>query len=117
MNVTPIIKALAGQKAKAQAEIDRIDEALTALTRLSSAATLGRKPARKRSMSASARKRIAAAQKARWAKYRKGTGKATPAAKPRKKYRLSAEGRAKIVAAAKARAARQKAEKAPKQAK
>jgi hypothetical protein len=66
---------------------------------------------KKRTMSASARKRIAAAQKARWAKSKgeKATvpveAKAAPkAAKPGKKMRnMSPEARARIVAAQKAR--------------
>jgi len=57
---------------------------------------------RKRTMSPEARERIAAAQRARWAKS-KGIVKA-PTAKPVKKKRgLTPEGRARIVAALKAR--------------
>jgi hypothetical protein len=64
-------------------------------------------PKRKSGMSAAGRARIAAAQKARWAKA-KGT---KPAAKPaaKKKRTMSAAGRAKISAAAKARWAKAKA--------
>jgi hypothetical protein len=62
--------------------------------------------AKKRTMSAAARKRIALAQKKRWAAY--NAAKAQPAAakakkaapKPQKR-KLSAEGRARIVAATK----------------
>lgn len=68
-------------------------------------------PAKKtrRKMSAAARAKIAAAQKARWAKA-KGTGKAAPTAKPAKKTKrtLSPEGRARIVAALKKRWAAKK---------
>ncbi len=56
----------------------------------------------KRVMSASARARIAAAQKARWAKVR-GEGGAAP------RRKMSAAARAKIAAAAKARWAKAKA--------
>ena len=56
----------------------------------------------KRIMSASARARIAAAQKARWAKV-KGTGGGAP------RRKMSAAARAKIAAAAKARWAKAKA--------
>ena len=74
--------------------------------------SLAAKPARttssgKRSMSAEARERIAAAQRARWAKS-KGTTTALPktaakaAAAPKKKG-LTPEGRAKLAAAMKAR--------------
>lgn len=60
----------------------------------------------KRTMSASARARIAAAQKARWAKV-KGTKATKPAGAPRRK--MSAAAKAKIAAAAKARWAKAKA--------
>jgi hypothetical protein len=75
------------------------------------------KPAKKGGMSAAGRAKIAAAQKARWAKVKAAKTKASPkASKPVKKARkkMSAEGRAKIVAAQKARWAKIKAEKAAK---
>ncbi len=66
--------------------------------------------ARKRGMSAAGRARIAAAQRARWAKQKKAQ---VAAAKPAKKRRgkLSPEGRARIIAAQKARWAKAKAKK------
>jgi len=60
----------------------------------------------RRRMSASARRKIGLAQKARWAK-RKGTSTA-PA--PPKRRRMSAAGRARIAAAAKARWAKFRAD-------
>ncbi|MEA3187805.1 MAG: hypothetical protein QOD99_1635 [Chthoniobacter sp.] len=67
-------------------------------------------------MSAAARERIAAAQRARWAKLKgKGAAKSTapatkPARKTRKKGNLTPEGRAKLAASMKARwAAKRKA--------
>ena len=62
-------------------------------------------PQERRKMSAAARKRIAAAQKARWAKFR-GESK-SPAAEPKAKRKLSAALRAKLAAnLRKARAAK-----------
>jgi hypothetical protein len=70
-----------------------------------SAAPVGRPAKKKWTMSASARAKIAAAQRARWAK-------AKGAAKPAKKKRtMSAEARAKIAAAARARWAKVRAAK------
>ena len=67
----------------------------------------------KRTMSPEARERIAAAQRARWAKSKgasamvnKSAANVTPA--PKKKRKMSAEGRARIVAALKARWAKKK---------
>ena len=72
--------------------------------------------ARKRTMSAAGRRRIALAQKKRWAAYKSKQGKPASkvAARPAKKA-MSAEGRARIAAAAKKRwAAFRKAQKTPK---
>jgi hypothetical protein len=67
-------------------------------------------PAKKRGMSASARAKIGAAQKARWAKANAGKTAAQSAVKvPAKKGGMSEAGRAKIAAAAKARWAKVKA--------
>lgn len=70
------------------------------------------KPAKRKKggMSAEGRARIAAAQKARWAKV-KGEAPVTakaPKAAPKKKGGISAEGRARIAAAQKARWAEKK---------
>ncbi len=64
---------------------------------------------RKRTMSAAGRARIAAAQKARWAKARKSSAPRKPAST--KKHNLSPEGRARIIAATKARWAKVRVEK------
>src|SRR4051794_40661511 len=63
----------------------------------------------RRKMSAEARARIAAAQRARWAKAKGTSALAVASPAPRKKKRkLSPEGRARIVAALKARWAAKK---------
>ncbi len=71
---------------------------------------LGRK---KRTVSPESRARIAAAQKARWAKVN-GTAapEAAVAEEPKKKRKMSRAGKARIAAAAKARWAKIRAEKA-----
>ena len=85
-------------------KIEKLSAKLAALAGGSSA-PLGRPPKKKWTMSASARAKIAAAQRARWAKAK---GKTRPAGKKRK---MSAAGRARIVAAQKARWAKIKAAK------
>jgi hypothetical protein len=65
-------------------------------------------PKKRRKMSAAGRAKIAAAQKARWAKAK---GKSAPAAKPQLKRKISAAGIARIRAAQKARWAKIKAKK------
>jgi len=66
---------------------------------------------KRRGMSRAARARISAAQKARWAKTRRGVKVYAEAAAPeeKKKRRVSRAARAKLSAAAKARWARAKA--------
>jgi hypothetical protein len=71
------------------------------------AATPGKR--KKRRMSAAGRARIAAAARARWAKYRRGGKAAQPVKAAGKKKRFNAAARAKLSAAAKARWAKAKA--------
>ena len=62
-----ILRQLKAQRQVAQAEVDKLDRAIEALTEGQRGP--GRPPGRKRSrFSAAARKRMAAAQRARWAK-------------------------------------------------
>jgi hypothetical protein len=67
----------------------------------SSETTIVSAPKKRNKMSASGRKRIAEAQKARWAKVKGRKSVANPASKGRRK--MSAAAKAKISAAAKAR--------------
>jgi hypothetical protein len=124
-NTTPTIAnlqralAVAEQIAKLQAELASIvgDSSSVSSTRKPTASPVAKKG--KRTMSPEARAKIAAAQKARWAKAKGGKAPAAavkakkkPAAKAKGKRTLSPEGRAKIVAALKARwAAKKKAAK------
>ncbi|MBU6409367.1 MAG: hypothetical protein KGR98_03170 [Verrucomicrobia bacterium] len=85
-----------------QSELERLLGARSAASRPSAASHPRRGS---RMMSAAARARIAAAQRARWAKVRAKRGP-VPA---RRKNRLSAAGRARIVAAVRARWAKAKA--------
>jgi len=94
--VDGIIKELRQERA-------RIDQAIQALTSLNGTSSIA---APTRTMSASARRRIAAAQRARWAK-QKGTQTASVTVRP--KRRISAAGIARIRAAAKARWAKVRA--------
>ncbi len=88
---------------------ERTEEHIAELRRHFGKATPKGAPRKRRTMSATARKRIAQAQKKRWAEYRKGTKAKeaeTPAlaAKPaRKKRRISAAGRKRIIEATKRR--------------
>ena len=76
-NLATVVQQLKQERAQAQRRIEQLDEALKALGglgglqgrvgRIKSAQTPGKK---RRTMSAAGRKRIAAAQRARWAKWK-----------------------------------------------
>jgi len=65
MELTTIVKGLAIEKTRLESELRKVTNALSALNGLSGRQTTG-----KRRMSASARARIAATQRARWAKWK-----------------------------------------------
>ncbi|MBI3875159.1 MAG: hypothetical protein HY300_04205 [Verrucomicrobia bacterium] len=92
----------------------RLEEINRALSQGEPTATpsSGASPYRKRMISAAGRARIAAAQKARWAKIKAGNKQSSKPAAKKAKRTLSAGARAKIAAAQRARWAKVKAAKA-----
>ena len=101
MPIEQIVKQL-------QAERDRLDVAIKALTMVVGSNTP--QPKRKHTMSASARKKISLAQKARWARRTLGSQAATA----RPKRTMSAAARRKIAAAQRVRWAKVKAKQQKK---
>ncbi|PWT79032.1 MAG: hypothetical protein C5B59_00540 [Bacteroidetes bacterium] len=65
-----VVAALKSERSRLQEQLDAIDKALKVVTSLNGASRKGTRKAR-RSMSAAGRRRIVAAQKARWAKWKK----------------------------------------------
>ena len=101
------ISSLSAQQLRRAAAIkEQIDELESELGKIVGGSGATPAPNGRRTMSASARARIGAAQKARWAKV-KGKTAVKPAGSSRR--RMSAAARAKIAAAAKARWAKAKA--------
>jgi len=100
-NLAGVVRLLKIEQVRLTTELRGIAAALAAFGHTYAEGTGTRK------LSAAARARIAAAQRARWAKFR-GTAKAVPV---RGKRKLSAAARKKIAAAQKARWARVKAGK------
>ena len=96
------LRHAASIKQKIESLQNRLSRILGA-TNSASAAAVG--PKKRRKMSAAGRAKIAAAQKARWAKAK---GQKVEQSQP-KKRKMSAAGRARISAAAKARWAKAKA--------
>ena len=87
---------------------DKLTSLQKELTRLLGSTDVAVAPRKRRKMSAAGRAKIAAAQKARWAKVAGRKSATKPVKKARRK--MSAAGRTKIAAAAKARWAKAKAQ-------
>jgi hypothetical protein len=98
-NVTSFVKQLKKERDRVKRQLTGLNAALTAFAGVYSGSTNG-----KRQISAAGRKRIAAAQRASWAKVR------SKAARP--KRTMSASSRRKIAAAQRARWAKVRKSKA-----
>ncbi len=73
-DISRMIEGVRAERDRAKTELARLEDALRALQKLAVNESKGqpaRGPKRRRKMSAAARKRIAAAQRARWAKIKK----------------------------------------------
>ena len=101
--IANVVKFLKLEHARLTKQVEGVSAALAAF---GESYTKG--PARGRGMSAAGRARIAAAQRARWAKAKGETANGAPV---RKKRTMSAAGRKKIAAAQRARWAKMKASK------
>jgi hypothetical protein len=113
MNLDNVLQQLRQEHKQAEGEVQKLAKVISAIESLTDqsggVAADGTRP--KRTMSASARRKIAQAQRARWAKLRKPlqpTAK-TPIVASRKR-RLSPEGRRRIIAGTRARWARVRAQ-------
>lgn len=92
-------------------KIERLNKQLAAIlgSTAKPASTPTTRAPKKTGMSAAGRAKVAAAQKARWAKIKAAKPAVKPAAKPAKKFTMSAAAKAKLSALAKARWAKIKA--------
>ena len=104
-NLSGIVKQLSKERNRLHQQLSGLNAALEAFARMYGSNN-GINPRRK--MSAKGRERIAAAQRARWAKV-KGQQKVVPIAKPNRT--MSASARRKIAAAQRARWAKVKRQK------
>jgi hypothetical protein len=103
-----IVKQLRVERTNLVNELKHVDAALAVLGKLDGGSSYT-KP--RRTLSPSARRKIAAAQKARWTKARNGSKSAAATASAPVKRTMSASARRKIAAAQRARWARVKAGK------
>ena len=110
-NLDNALRELRKKRSQAQIEIDKLDQIISGIESLNGTGASG-KAQPKRTLSASARRRISLAQKARWASVRKQSGPklvAKTASAPAKRT-MSAAGRKRIAGAARARWAKFRAE-------
>ena len=110
-NISGVARHLRNELERAKNEVERYGAALLALGSSKLGSKLG---GQRRTLSAAARRKITLAQKARWAKTRKGSRPAAAAKTTGSapvKHTISAAGRRKIAAAQKARWAKLKAGK------
>jgi hypothetical protein len=113
-----MLQQLRTEREQAQAAVEKLSKAILAIESLNGAIagnpTNRTRP--KRFISAAARKRIAAAQRARWAKFKNRSLAANAKAAKSGPPRISAEGRKRIAAAARARWARVRSQQSKKAA-
>ena len=109
-NLDHVLQQLRDERGRTQQQLQQLDSAISMLEGLGGNNSHARTSSRAgRVVSALARRRMAAAQRARWAKVRQATGKS--AGRPRVVRILSADARRRIAGAQKARWARFRAEK------
>lgn len=109
-NLDLVLQQLRDERSRTQQQLQQLDSAISMLEGLGGNNSHARTSSRAgRVVSALARRRMAAAQRARWARVRQATGKS--AGRPRVVRVLSADARRRIAAAQKARWARFRAEK------
>jgi hypothetical protein len=106
--VNAAIDGFKAQKLRIDAQIAELRSMLNGSPAESTAAP-ETTPRKRRKMSIAARRRIAMAQKARWAGLRGESGQTAPALRPTQKRRISPEGLRRIIAATKKRWRLQKA--------
>ena len=103
-NLSSVVSQLRNERTQAQGQLERLEQAISLLQNLSNGSRSTR--VRTRNMSASARKRIAAAQKARWAKWHQQHGQDNRKSTPKRV--VSIAFRRKMAAAQRARWANRK---------
>ncbi len=107
-----VLQQLRVEQKQAQATVENLQKAISAIEDLSvsGAGNTAKGTRPKRTMSVAARKRIAEAQRARWARLKKQSPQANARHSKPGSLKISAEGRKRIAAAARARWARVRAQ-------
>jgi hypothetical protein len=106
-NLENALQQIREERKQAQLRMEQLDQVIRGLVGLNGSVSAGKGAGRSRIMSASARRQISLAQKARWA--RVGAGNIVSIATKRGKRTISAAGRKRIAAAQRARWAKVRA--------
>jgi hypothetical protein len=113
-NLSSALQQLRAERKQAQARVESIDQAISVIESLSGSGAVRQANQPTRIISAASRRKMAQAQRARWAKARNGSQPIVPAAKTSAsapvKHTMSAAARRKIAAFQKARWAKVKAQ-------
>ena len=109
-NLQTALQQLRAERSRAQAEVEKLDQAISVIESLNGSRVSRKGTRPTRIVSAVARRRMAQAQRARWARVRKETQPAKRTGSAPAKRTLSASGRRKIAAAQRARWAKWKAQ-------
>jgi len=111
-NLDNALQQLRAERKQAQLEVEKFDKAISVIESLNGSGAVRKSTQPTRTVSAASRRRMARAQKARWAKLRKPqqsvTAGSAPAGAPQKHLSLAA--RRKIAAALRARWAKVRAQ-------
>ncbi len=107
-NLGNALKQIRDERKQAQSRVERLDEVIQGLLGINTFAPLRNGAQRSRTLSASARRRISLAQKARWARVR--ARNVVSIVSKRGKHTISAAGRKRIAAAQRARWAKVRAQ-------
>ena len=112
VNFVNVLQQLRAEQEQAQAAVEKFGKAISAIEGLNGtgASNTNNGTRVKRTMSPAARRRIAEAQRARWAKFKKQSPAANGKASKSGSRRISAAGRKRIADAARARWARVRAQ-------
>ena len=109
-NLTDALQQLRQERGRAQAEVEKLDEAISVIESLNGSGVSRKGTRGTRIVSAASRRKMAQAQKARWARHRRESTPATKTNLAPVKRTMSASGRRKIAAAQRARWAKVKAQ-------
>ena len=115
-NLTNALQQLRAERRETQSQVEKLDKAISVIESLNGAGPTNKATQPTRIVSAASRRKMALAQRARWAKLRKESQPAvaakTTGSTPLVKRKMSLAARKKIAASQRARWAKVKAKKA-----